>query len=95
MLVQVGFRAWLSFLTVAWGVVAASMAFISSAWSFYLLRFLLGAFEAGAFPAMWFMLSCFFTRRRWAWQGGGAGACMLCCAGLATQVLRAAVRTTT
>lgn len=63
-MVRVGFRPWLSFLLCAWGVVAVSFMFISSAWSFYLLRLLLGVFESGAFPAMWYALSVFFPRKR-------------------------------
>ncbi|GBF99609.1 MFS transporter [Raphidocelis subcapitata] len=63
-MVRVGFRPWLAFLLVAWGIVAVCFMFISSAWSFYLLRLLLGVFEAGAFPAMWYALSVFFPRRR-------------------------------
>jgi MFS family permease len=63
-MVRVGFRPWLSFLLVAWGVVAVCFMFISSAWSFYLLRLLLGVFESGSYPAMWYALSVFFPRRR-------------------------------
>jgi MFS family permease len=56
-MVRVGFRPWLSFLLVAWGCVAVSFMFISSPWSFYLCRALLGVFESGAFPAMWWAAS--------------------------------------
>lgn len=63
-MVRVGTRYWLGFLLVAWGAVAACFSLVSSAGTFYLLRALLGAFEAGAFPAMWHSLSTFYPRNR-------------------------------
>ncbi|KAI8463284.1 MAG: major facilitator superfamily domain-containing protein [Monoraphidium minutum] len=63
-MVRVGFRPWLAFLLVGWGCVAMSFMFINSRWSFYLCRILLGVFESGAFPAMWYALSVFFPRTR-------------------------------
>ncbi|KAI8463282.1 MAG: major facilitator superfamily domain-containing protein [Monoraphidium minutum] len=63
-MVRVGFRPWLAFLLVGWGAVATSFMFITSPWSFYLCRILLGVFESGAFPAMWFALSVFYPRKR-------------------------------
>ncbi|GBF99610.1 MFS transporter [Raphidocelis subcapitata] len=63
-MVRVGFRPWLAFLLMAWGIVAVCFMFISSVWSFYLLRLLLGVFEAGSYPAMWYALTVFFPRRR-------------------------------
>jgi ACS family tartrate transporter-like MFS transporter len=41
---------WLGAIIAAWGVVAACCALISGPASFYALRVLLGAAEAGAFP---------------------------------------------
>ena len=61
---RVGIRPWLAFLLVAWGIVAVCFMFITKPWTYYLLRGLLGVFESGAFPAMWFALSKFFPRRR-------------------------------
>lgn len=86
-MIRVGFKPWLSFLLVAWGIVASCFSLINSVWSFYLLRVLLGIFEAGAFPAMWYALSTFFPRRRWAEGLGGqghGGAALRCTAGPAT-----------
>ena len=70
-MVRVGVRAWLGFLLIAWGAVATSFMFVRSATSFYACRILLGLFEAGAFPAMWYALSTFYPRNRWA---AGVGA---------------------
>ena len=73
LMVRVGARGWLGFLLVSWGAVAASMAAVQAAWSFYLLRALLGVFEAGAMPGMMYYLTTVYPRSRWA---GGAAAAM-------------------
>src|ERR1700736_3210837 len=49
---KVGVRRWISGLMVIWGLVSCSMIFIRGPVSFYSLRFLLGAAEAGFFPGM-------------------------------------------
>lgn len=49
---KVGVRRWISGLMVVWGVVSCCMIFIRGPVSFYTLRFLLGAAEAGFFPGM-------------------------------------------
>jgi len=58
-LARVGARKWISVIMVLWGTVSASMIFVGTPRSFYLLRFLLGATEAGFFPGMILYL------RRW------------------------------
>lgn len=52
LLQRYGARAWLTRIMLTWGVVAMSMAFVKSETSFYVLRFLLGAAEAGFFPGI-------------------------------------------
>jgi len=47
-----GVRRWISALMVIWGVVSCLMVFIRGPISFYTMRFLLGAAEAGFFPGM-------------------------------------------
>jgi MFS transporter, ACS family, tartrate transporter len=49
---KVGVRRWISGLMVVWGLVSCSMILIRGPVSFYGLRFLLGAAEAGFFPGM-------------------------------------------
>ena len=49
---RVGVRATLLRIMVLWGLCCAALAFMVSAESFYLMRFLLGAAEAGLFPGM-------------------------------------------
>jgi MFS family permease len=55
---------WMSFICFAWGVVAASFAGIRNQSTFLALRFLLGIFEAGAFPGMVFYVSTLYPRNR-------------------------------
>jgi ACS family tartrate transporter-like MFS transporter len=47
-----GVRRWISALMVTWGVISCLMIFIRGPISFYTMRFLLGAAEAGFFPGM-------------------------------------------
>jgi MFS transporter, ACS family, tartrate transporter len=54
---RIGARRWIGTLAIAWGALAAGMLFIRSATAFYVLRFLLGAVEAGFFPGMIFYLT--------------------------------------
>jgi ACS family tartrate transporter-like MFS transporter len=49
---KVGVRRWISSLMAAWGVISCLMIFIRGPHSFYVMRFLLGAAEAGFFPGM-------------------------------------------
>ena len=49
---RVGVRRWISGLMVLWGVISCLMIFIRGPLSFYSMRFLLGAAEAGFFPGM-------------------------------------------
>jgi len=48
---KVGARLWLARIMVSWGLVSAGMAFVSGPNSFYAMRLLLGAAEAGFFRA--------------------------------------------
>ena len=57
---RVGARRWIAFLMVLWGIISAAMLFVVSARSFYALRFLLGAAEAGFFPGVIFYLRSWF-----------------------------------
>ncbi len=55
-----GARRWIALLMVLWGIISASMFLIRSPHSFYALRFLLGAAEAGFFPGVVFYLQRWF-----------------------------------
>ena len=60
MLARVGARRWIAALMIVWGGIASSMMFVRGATSFYTLRFLLGAAEAGFFPGMMLYLTHWF-----------------------------------
>ena len=60
---RVGARRWIALLMMTWGVISASMIFVSGPHSFYLLRFLLGAAEAGFFPGVILYLKNWFPSR--------------------------------
>jgi ACS family tartrate transporter-like MFS transporter len=57
---KVGVRRWIAGLMLVWGLVSCSMIFIRGPVSFYTLRFLLGAAEAGFFPGMILYLKRWF-----------------------------------
>ena len=50
MLNRVGPRRWLALIMVLWGIFSVSLLFVRTPQSFYVLRFLTGATEAGFFP---------------------------------------------
>jgi MFS family permease len=52
MLQRFGARIWIARIMITWGLVSACMAFVWNAESFYVMRFLLGAAEAGFFPGV-------------------------------------------
>ena len=49
---RVGARLWIARIMVSWGVISSCMMFVHAPWMFYLLRFLLGAAEAGFAPGI-------------------------------------------
>jgi D-galactonate transporter len=59
-LYRVGARVWISRIMISWGLASAAMSLATGPVSFYLLRFLLGATEAGFFPGIAFYLSTWF-----------------------------------
>jgi ACS family tartrate transporter-like MFS transporter len=60
---RVGARLWIARVMVTWGVISGAMAFVQGPTSFYVLRFLLGAAEAGFFPGIILYLSYWFPAR--------------------------------
>jgi len=48
-----GPRLWLARIMISWGLVSGLMAFMTTAWQFYALRFLLGAAEASLYPVIY------------------------------------------
>jgi MFS family permease len=60
---KLGARIWMSRIMIPWGVVSAAMMFVSGKKSFYALRLLLGAAEAGFFPGVILYLTYWFPNR--------------------------------
>ena len=60
LLVRFGARRWLARIMFTWGVLAAGMMFVRTPVQFYVMRFLLGAAEAGFFPGVVFYLMQWF-----------------------------------
>ncbi|HEY4266344.1 MAG TPA: MFS transporter, partial [Micropepsaceae bacterium] len=60
MLERIGARKWIFSIMAVWGALSALNAFVRSAHDFYLLRFVLGAVEAGFVPGIFFYLTLWF-----------------------------------
>lgn len=63
LLQRLGARFWIARIMVVWGVISAAMMFVTSETSFYILRFLLGASEAGFYPGIVLYLTYWFPSR--------------------------------
>lgn len=66
LLPKIGARITLSRVMILWGLTSASMIFVHNETSFYVLRFLLGVFEAGFAPGLIFYLTLWYGRERMA-----------------------------
>jgi ACS family tartrate transporter-like MFS transporter len=60
LLQKIGARRWIACLMLTWGVLATGTAFVTGAHSFYVMRLLLGAAEAGFFPGVILYLTYWF-----------------------------------
>jgi MFS family permease len=61
---RVGARFWIAAVTVLWGLVSASTALVQTPVQFYIVRFFLGAAEAGFFPGAILYLTFWFPSRQ-------------------------------
>jgi sugar phosphate permease len=61
---RVGARATISAIALGWGITSVAMMFVKSAGLFYVLRFLLGAFEAGFYPGVILYMNQWFPTQR-------------------------------
>ncbi|KAF6260770.1 major facilitator superfamily domain-containing protein [Scenedesmus sp. NREL 46B-D3] len=64
LLLRFGGPAWLSAITVVWGMAASAFALVRGPVSFVLLRMLLGLAESGALPGVWYYVSQFYPADR-------------------------------
>lgn len=55
-----GARKWLARILITWGIFATAMCLVNGESTYYIVRFLLGAAEAGFFPAILFYLTLWF-----------------------------------
>ncbi|MFJ6841876.1 MFS transporter [Streptomyces griseoluteus] len=64
LLQRVGARTWIARIMISWGVVSAAFVFVSNETTFYVLRFLLGAAEAGFYPGVILYCTYWFPSHR-------------------------------
>ncbi len=63
LLVRFGARRWMARIMLTWGLLAAGMMFVQTPLHFYIMRFLLGAAEAGFFPGVIYYLNQWFPAK--------------------------------
>jgi len=63
MLSRIGARLWIGIIMIGWGLASCGMAFIHGETSFYVLRFIVGAAEAGFMPGVIAYLATWFPVR--------------------------------
>ncbi|WP_208378802.1 MFS transporter [Cumulibacter soli] len=63
MLHKIGARVWIARIAITWGLISSAMMFVSGPVSFYVLRMLLGAAEAGLFPGIMYLITVWFAQK--------------------------------
>jgi len=61
---RVGGRLWIARIMLTWGLISGAMVFVRTPISFYVLRFLLGAAEAGFIPGILLYLTYWYPASR-------------------------------
>jgi MFS transporter, ACS family, tartrate transporter len=59
-MLKMGARRWIARIMFTWGILSGAMAFVWNEPSFYVVRFLFGAAEAGFFPGILYYLTLYF-----------------------------------
>lgn len=62
MLYRFGARRWIARIMISWGLATAAMVFVHTEWQFYVLRFVIGAMEAGFAPGILYYLTLWFPK---------------------------------
>jgi D-galactonate transporter len=70
LLERIGARKTIARITLLWGAASIAMMFVKTATWFYVLRFLLGVFEAGLYPGVLLYLTYWFPARHRAQMTG-------------------------
>ncbi|MGB8166098.1 MAG: MFS transporter [Chthoniobacteraceae bacterium] len=60
---RVGARVWIARIMIVWGLVSMAFMFINSTMTFYVMRFILGAAEAGFFPGVILYLTYWYPSK--------------------------------
>lgn len=60
---RVGARFWIARIMIVWGVVSMAFMFLKGVTMFYVMRFLLGAAEAGFFPGVLLYLTYWYPAK--------------------------------
>ncbi|ALC07116.1 Major facilitator family transporter [Corynebacterium deserti GIMN1.010] len=60
---KVGARFWIARIMLTWGILSMAMAFVWNEASFYVLRILLGAAEAGLYPGIILYITYWFPKK--------------------------------
>ena len=60
---RVGARVWIARIMIVWGIVSMGFMFLKGVTMFYVMRFLLGAAEAGFFPGVILYLTYWYPAR--------------------------------
>lgn len=63
LLERYGARRWFARILITWGAITVGMAFVQGPYSFYAMRFLLGAAEAGFFPGVLYYITRWYPVR--------------------------------
>lgn len=63
LLERYGARRWFARILITWGAITVGMSLVQGAHSFYLMRFLLGAAEAGFFPGVLYYITRWYPVR--------------------------------
>lgn len=61
---RIGARKWIARIMVSWGIASALMMFVTTPFQFYIMRFLVGAMEAGFLPGVVLYFTYWFPPRR-------------------------------
>lgn len=61
---KVGARVWIGRIMITWGILSSAMMFVTTPTMFYVMRFLLGAAEAGFFPGIILYLTYWYPSHR-------------------------------
>ncbi|WP_332853922.1 MFS transporter [Duganella sp. S19_KUP01_CR8] len=64
LMTRTGARIWIARIMISWGVISSALMLANSVATFYLLRFLLGAAEAGFFPGIILYLTYWYPAHR-------------------------------